>query len=101
MAIPAFASEPTNENAPAMTSDDQQFMGLTTLSEEELMEISGNLNHHGCGGESVDGYINVTPTPTVKSANKESDEITLEGSYTGEGTGGYHNDPSIIPSVVL
>jgi predicted ATP-grasp superfamily ATP-dependent carboligase len=41
-AIPALASTPENENAPAMTSEDQQFMGLTTLSEEELMGVEGN-----------------------------------------------------------
>ena len=85
-----------------MTSEDQQFMGLTQLSEEELMEIYGNLNHQGCGGEPVDGYINVTPTPTVRSANKESDEITSAGSYTGEGTGGHYSNPYIPkPDVVL
>ncbi|MCR4422890.1 MAG: hypothetical protein NUV32_10520 [Exilispira sp.] len=41
-AIPTLASTPENENAPAQTSEDQQFMGLATLSEEELMEIEGN-----------------------------------------------------------
>ena len=42
MAIPSLASTQENENAPVPTSEDQQFMGLTTLSEEELMGIEGN-----------------------------------------------------------
>jgi hypothetical protein len=42
MVIPTLASTPTNENTPAVASEDQQFMGLTTLSEEELMGIDGN-----------------------------------------------------------
>ncbi len=41
-AIPALASTPENENMPAPTSEDQQFMGLAALSEEELINITGN-----------------------------------------------------------
>ena len=43
IAIPALASTPTNENAPVPTSEDQQFMGLTQLTEEELLDIFGNV----------------------------------------------------------
>jgi hypothetical protein len=44
IAIPALASTPEDENAPAMTSEDQQFMGLTQLSENQMIKINGNLN---------------------------------------------------------
>jgi len=85
-----------------MTSGDQQFMGLTTISEEELMEISGNLNHQGCGGEPVDGYINETPYPSIWVVNKDSYTQTSAGSYTGEGTGGHYSNPYIPkPNMVL
>jgi hypothetical protein len=46
IAIPSLASTPTNENMPVPTSEDQQFMGLKTLSEEELIEIIGNVVFH-------------------------------------------------------
>jgi len=77
-------------------------MGLTQLSEEELMEIYGNLNHQGCGGEPVDGYINETPYPSIWVPNKDSYTQTSAGSYTGEGTGGHYSNPYIPkPDVVL
>jgi hypothetical protein len=43
IAIPALASTPENENAPAVASEDQQFMGLTQLSEEECVNILGQV----------------------------------------------------------
>jgi hypothetical protein len=43
IAIPILASTPENENAPVPTSEDQQFMGLTQLSEEDLLTIIGNV----------------------------------------------------------
>jgi hypothetical protein len=42
MAIPELASTPENENAPAVASEDQQFLDLNILSEEELIEIYVN-----------------------------------------------------------
>ncbi|MCR4422861.1 MAG: hypothetical protein NUV32_10365 [Exilispira sp.] len=42
IAIPALASTPTNENAPTIASEDQKFLGLTTLSEEQLTNIKGD-----------------------------------------------------------
>jgi hypothetical protein len=54
MAIPTLASTPENENAPAMTSEDQQFMGLTQLSEEELLDIIGNYITSGALNNDTD-----------------------------------------------
>jgi hypothetical protein len=56
-AIPILASTSTNENAPVPTSEDQQFMGLTTLSEEELMEIIGLI-----AIDNIDGTNTFNPT---------------------------------------
>ena len=41
IAIPAFASTPENENAPAPTSEDQQFLDLLIISTDELIELDG------------------------------------------------------------
>jgi len=57
-AIPALASTPENENAPAMTNEDQQFIGLTTISEEELIEIYGN-------AEAINGSGTVVYNPNT------------------------------------
>jgi len=40
-AIPTLASTPTNENAPAQTSEDQQFLDLLIISTDELIELDG------------------------------------------------------------
>jgi len=48
-AIPALASTPENENAPVPTSEDQQFMDLTQLSEDQMIEINGNLDIQTAG----------------------------------------------------
>jgi len=42
-AIPALASTPQSENAPAPTSEDTMFLGWQLLSDEELLAIIGNI----------------------------------------------------------
>jgi hypothetical protein len=83
--IPTLASTPENENAPAMTSEDQQFMGLTQLSEEELMKISGNIILDQTTGEP--------PTNTIVIYDYETHEyIEVTQTYnsnTGEWTPDY------------
>jgi hypothetical protein len=71
MAIPTFASTPENENAPAMTSGDQQFMGLTQLSEEDLFTIIGNVITSGVLNNDTDQCTN----EMMKKREKERLEL--------------------------
>ncbi|MCR4422904.1 MAG: hypothetical protein NUV32_10590 [Exilispira sp.] len=74
-AIPVFASTPENENAPAVASEDQQFIGLTTLSEEELVGITGNLDQQN--GQIAEGQI-----------EPPNNDIASGSSKAGAGSGG-------------
>lgn len=44
--MPVFASTPQQENAPAPSSEDTMFLGLEQVSEEELLEIIGDVVFH-------------------------------------------------------
>ncbi len=91
-AIPTLASTPEDENAPAMTSEDQQFMGLTTISEEELMGIEGNVvTSYADGASPITSRTIKDIEKKLKSFDwrlKESDHI-LHISYEQNSDGTY------------
>jgi hypothetical protein len=76
IAIPAFASTPENENAPVPTSEDQQFMGLTQLTEEELLDIIGNVI---TGSDSCpDGAETLGPQPNTQWYERQMSDAELK-----------------------
>lgn len=58
ISLPVFASTPTQENAPAATSEDELFLDMMQLSEEELMGVEGNRDD--CSGDGGTSIYNTT-----------------------------------------
>jgi hypothetical protein len=86
VSLPVFASTPTQENAPAATSEDTMFLDMMQLSEEELMGVEGSLD---CVVAGEGAIPELPPPPTVWQANKNSYDLTSAGTSTGTGTGGF------------
>ncbi|MCR4422924.1 MAG: hypothetical protein NUV32_10690 [Exilispira sp.] len=93
VSLPVFASTPTQENAPAPTSEDGMFLDMTQLSEEELMGVEGNVitaESDGASPITKDSIKNIERK--LKSINWRlkdwnnllgiSYEQNLDGTYT-------------------
>jgi len=77
ISLPVFASTPVEENAPASTSENELFLYMTQLSEEELLKIEGNVNNQTM---TLDGCANTNPKALeIIIAMASESTSTLEG----------------------
>ncbi len=81
LALPALASEPTDENAPIPTEEDIFLSDLPQLSEEELMEINGYSVIFSDPGNMSFSAVKVTETTKIGSKPIITELIQIFGDY--------------------